>query len=264
MEAVVNPDVRQQVRVFQNLESLSRGAAEFVATCSKEAIIARGVFSIAISGGTTPRGLYMLLGSSPWREAIDWKRVHVFWADERCVPADHRESNFKLANDAFIVKTAMPDEHIHRIEGEIGPAQAAMKYEQNLRAFFQVASCPVFDLILLGLGEDGHTASLFPGNAAVQEQGRLAAPVQLAHPRLDRVTLTLPVLNHAAEILFLVSGGAKAGVVRAIVQEKHAEHYPAGRVRPAEGRVTWFLDTEAATGLSGMNSAASECAESKN
>jgi 6-phosphogluconolactonase len=251
METVVMDDIRMEVRVFPDLTALSRAAAEFFGALSKKAIAARGGFSIAISGGSTPLPLYTLLGSSPWRENIDWKHVHVFWADERCVPPDHRESNFKLADDTFIARAAIPDENIHRIDGEIEADQAALKYEQELRAFFGAAPYPVFDLVLLGVGEDGHTASLFPGNAVVQERERFAVAVHLDAPRLSRVTLTLPVLNHAAEILFLVSGGAKAGVVQAIAGKNNPDQYPAGFVHPTHGAMTWFVDAEAAVGLSG-------------
>jgi 6-phosphogluconolactonase len=242
----VSRDPRPRVRVFHDLEILSRAAAEFFGALAKKAIVTRGTFTVALSGGSTPRYLYTLFGSSPWRENIDWKHVHVFWADERCVPADHRESNFKLANDAFMSKAALSDENIHRIEGERGPDQAAQQYERKLRAFFGTGAVPVFDLILLGVGEDGHTASLFPGTAAIREQDRLVAPVHLTLPQLDRVTLTLPMLNHAAEVLFLVSGRAKAKVVQAIMEKKNQAHVPAGLVRPAHGNSTWFVDAEAA------------------
>lgn len=246
MEATVIP-AGWRVRVFQNLESLSRTAAELFSALSQKAIAAHGRFSVAISGGSTPLLLYTLLGLSPWRETIDWKHVHLFWADERCVPAGHRESNFKLADDTFIARATIPDENIHRIAGEIGADHAALKYEQDLCAYFGTATFPVFDLILLGIGEDGHMASLFPGNAAVQVKDRFVAAVPLDAPRLSRVTLTLPVLNHAAEILFLVAGSIKAGVVQSIVEKNNQGQSPAGLVHPEHGAVTWFLDAEAAS-----------------
>ena len=238
-------DTHPRIQVFHDLEILSRAAAELFVALSKNTIAAQGRFTVALSGGATPRYLYTLLGSPPCRESIDWKHVHVFWADERCVPADHCESNFKVAGDAFMRKAAIPDENIHRIPGELGADQAALKYEQELRSFFGTAPFPIFDLIILGVGEDGHTASLFPGAAALPERERLALPVHLAYPQLNRVTLTLPVLNHAAEIIFLVSGRAKAGVVQAIVEKGNPEHYPAGLVDPVQGNSTWFVDAEA-------------------
>jgi 6-phosphogluconolactonase len=250
LEAAVINGTHPRIQVFHDLEILSRAAAELFVALSKKAIAAQGRFTVALSGGSTPRYLYTLLGSSPRRERVDWKHVHVFWADERCVPVDHRESNFKLADDAFMRKAAIPDENIHRIQGELGADQAALKYEQELRFFFGTAPFPIFDLIILGIGEDGHTASLFPGAAALHEQERFALPVHLAYPQLNRVTLTLTVLKHAAEMIFLASGRAKAGVVQAIVEKGNPEHYPAGLVHPVQGTLTWFMDAEAAAGLS--------------
>ncbi len=238
------PEVR--VRVFQDIEELSRAAAEFLISLTQPISASEGRFTIALSGGSTPKRLYTLLGSPPYREILPWRQMHFFWADERCVPEDHPESNFKLAVDTFLSSVAMPKENIHRIKGEEVPGRAARDYEQELRSFFGTASFPVFDLIILGAGEDGHTASLFPGSASLHERTRLALPVYLEPPKLNRVTLTLPVLNHAAEVLFLASGRAKAGVVHAIVENGNPMRYPAGLVQPARGSVAWFIDRQAA------------------
>ena len=237
------PDER--VRVFQDLDALSRAAAELFTTRAKRCVASQGRFAVALSGGATPRGLYALLGSTPFCEKTEWKRTHIFWADERCVPGDHPESNFKLAVDEFLSKIIIPKENIHRIKGEEGPGRAAQDYEEELRSFFGPAF-PVFDLIILGAGEDGHTASLFPGSASLHERARFALPVHLEPPKLDRVTLTLPVLDHAAEVLFLASGRAKAGIVHAILENGNPMHYPAGLVRPVRGSITWFIDRQAA------------------
>jgi 6-phosphogluconolactonase len=247
MEAVVTDTPGERVRVFQDLEALSRAAAEFLIDLAKRCVASRGRFAVALSGGATPRRLYALLGTAPYCENVEWGRVHVFWADERCVPGDHPESNFKLAADAFLSRVALPKENIHRIKGEEGPGRAAQDYERELRLFFGPASFPVFDLIILGAGEDGHTASLFPGSDSLKERTRLALPVSLEPPKLDRVTLTLPVLDHAAEVLFLVAGRAKAGVVHAIVEKGNPMVYPAGLVRTAQGGLTWFVDRQAAS-----------------
>jgi len=246
MEAAVSDPPDERVRVFQDLEALSRAAAELFTTIAKRCVAARGRFTVALSGGATPRRLYTLLGSTPYRENVEWKRAHVFWADERCVPGDHPESNFKLAVDAFLSSVSMPKENIHRIKGEEGPGRAAQDYEQEMRSFFGPALFPVFDLIILGAGEDGHAASLFPGSASLHERTRLALPVYLEPPKLNRVTLTLPVLNHAAEVLFLASGRAKAGVVHAIIKNGNPMRYPAGLVQPVRGSITWFIDRQAA------------------
>jgi 6-phosphogluconolactonase len=226
---------------------LSRAAVEFFTDLAKRCVASQGRFTVALSGGATPRRLYTLLGTTPYRENIEWGRVHVFWADERCVPGDHPESNFRLAADAFLSRVALPKENIHRIKGEEGAGRAAQDYEQELRSFFGPASFPVFDLIILGAGEDGHTASLFPGSASLQERTRLALPVSLEPPKLSRVTLTLPVLDHAAEVLFLVAGRAKAGVVHAIMEKGNPMVYPAGLVRTAQGSSTWLIDRQAAS-----------------
>jgi 6-phosphogluconolactonase len=245
MEAVTGRP-GERARVFQDLEALSRAAAGFFTDLAKRCIASQGRFAVALSGGATPRRLYTLLGTSPYRENIEWERVQVFWADERCVPGDHPESNFKLAADAFLSRVVLPKENIHRIKGEAGPGRAAQDYERELRSFFAPALFPVFDLIILGAGEDGHTASLFPGSDSLHERTRLALSVSLEPPNLNRVTLTLPVLDHAAEVLFLAAGRAKAGVVHAIIEKGNPMSYPAGLVRTVHGSITWFIDRQAA------------------
>jgi 6-phosphogluconolactonase len=237
---------RPEVRVFPDLETLSRAAADLFIVRATQAISSRKKFTVALSGGSTPRGLYTLLGSAPAREKIEWEHVHIFWADERCVPKDHDESNFKFVADTLLSRAPIPNPNIHRIRGEEGPIQAAKRYEEDLREFFRTVAWPVFDLIILGAGEDGHTASLFPGSPTLREQARFAAPVLLEPPKLARATLTLPVLDHAAQVLFLVSGKTKAEIVREILENKNEKQYPAGLVHPRNGALVWFIDREAA------------------
>ena len=173
--------------------------------------------------------------------------MHIFWADERCVPQDDEQSNFKLAFDTFLTKIPVPDENVHRIKGEESPDRGAREYEATLREFFGESVLPAFDLILLGLGEDGHTASLFPGSPASAKQEHLAVAVRKQPPELDRITLTLPVINNALRIIFLVSGSAKAHVLREILEGPETKgKYPAGLVHPARGRLTWLVDKAAA------------------
>jgi 6-phosphogluconolactonase len=242
----VSIDPKPEIRIFDTLETLSLAAAEVVASLSQKAMASRGRFTLALSGGSTPRRLYTFLASSPYRERIDWPGAHFFWADERCVPWDHRESNFKLANDTFLSKVPLPAGNIHRICGEEEPECAAQEYEGELRWFFEPSSVPVFDLIILGAGQDGHTASLFPRAPAVRERTRLAVPVHLDAPKLSRVTLTLPVLLNAAQVLFLVSGREKARIVHEILEDGNPRLCPAGLVQPTRGRVTWMLGRDAA------------------
>lgn len=243
------PDV--QVRVLQDRESLSRAAADRFLALARESIASAEKFTVALSGGSTPRRLFSLLGTDPYQESVDWKRAHVFWADERAVPRDHPESNFKLAFDTFLSAVPIPTANIHRIKGEDGPDKAAKEYEDDLRSFFEIQGLPMFDLIILGIGEDGHTASLFSGSSALGETTRLALPVYPERSGTSRVTITLPVLNNAAHILFLASGHAKANIVAGVIGEgKTSGQYPAGLVNPAHGSLEWFIDKDAAAKLS--------------
>jgi 6-phosphogluconolactonase len=240
-----------QVRVLRDMESLSRGAADRFLTLSRESISEGGKFTVALSGGSTPQRFYALFGSDPYQKIVDWTGMHVFWADERAVPRDHPDSNFKLAFDTFLSRVPIPEANLHRIRGEDGPEKAAREYEDDLRNFFGLQSTPVFDLIILGMGEDGHTASLFPGSSALAETTRLVLPVYPDKPKTSRVTLTLPVLNNASHILFLVSGRAKADIVAEVLgDEKAKTRYPAGLVNPSRGSIEWFIDKDAAAKLS--------------
>jgi len=237
---------RPHVRIFPDPETLSRSAADFFSDLARKAIVSQGRFVVALSGGSTPRRMYQILGSNVYQGNIAWKQVHLFWADERCVPGHHPESNFKLVADTILSDVDIPRENIHRIRGEDMPDRAALEYEQDIRSLFKSTSLPVFDLIVLGAGEDGHTASLFSNSAALRENVRLAVPVYLEPPKLNRVTLTLPVLNHATHALFLASGPAKAMVIREIIENGNPKNYPAGLIHPERGGVIWYVDREAA------------------
>jgi 6-phosphogluconolactonase len=239
-----------ELRVVEDLAALHRAGAEEVARAAVAAVAASGRFAIALTGGTAPRGLYALLADDPaLRGAILWEQVDVFFGDERCVPPDHPESNFGMANQALLSRVPLPPANVRRMEGERDPAEAADRYEAALRARFG-EGLPRFDLLLLGLGADGHVASLFPGTAALGERERLAVANRV--PRLDswRITLTLPVLNAAAEVLFLVSGEQKSwAVAEAFEPAADAEDIPARLVQPASGQLRWIVDRAAATRL---------------
>ncbi len=231
------------LHVYPDTTALALATAETMATCVSAAVTNNGRASIALSGGSTPRAVYELLA----QKNLDWKCVHVFWGDERCVPSDSPESNFHMTYEALLAKALIPKSNIHRVMTEHSPENAALAYEVQLKTHFK-GSIPVFDLFLLGLGEDGHTASLFPGTAGLSERKRLAVDVFVPGLSSRRVTLTFPVINASRKVMFLVSGESKATIVREVVERKPGK-YPAESVLPADGPV-WFLDAPAASLLS--------------
>lgn len=240
-----------EFHVLSGLEAVSHKAASVFIKLSESSIASKGRFSVALSGGSTPGRLYAFLGSE-YRDNIQWDSVDFFWGDERCVSKEHEQSNFKSAYDALLSKVSA---NIHRVKGELGPERAAIEYENDIRMHFRLKSgLPVFDLIVLGMGEDGHTASLFPGSESLKETERLAVPVY--DVEIPRVTLTLPVLNNASHLLFLVAGRSKAEVLRHIFENEDKRYdYPAGLISPVHGDVTWLIDKDAATGIKGGSGA---------
>jgi 6-phosphogluconolactonase len=239
-----------KVEVFHDKSELIRAEAERIVTLAGEAMRARGRCLIALSGGSTPRPLYELLATAPYADRIDWARVHLFWGDERCVPPDHPDSNYRMTRQALLDRVAIPAENVHRIRGEDEPHQAAEAYERVLRDFFGSEDRPArsFDLVLLGMGPDGHTASLFPGTAAEAESQRWAMAVHVERPReMWRVTLTTIVLNAAADVTFLVAGNDKATRLREVLQE--GAQLPAQRIKPTSGALHWMVDAAAGSSL---------------
>ncbi|MDH3896621.1 MAG: 6-phosphogluconolactonase, partial [Deltaproteobacteria bacterium] len=243
--------MKPEIRSYSSLRELSLAAAEFIAELAEARIKERNIFTLVLSGGNTPRQLYEELASLPISKRIDWQHTHLFWGDERCVPSDNPDSNFSLAFQALISRVDVPPANIHRIPATTGSAKAVAKeYEKTLREFFQHAaendsstSFPSFDLVLLGLGADGHTASLFPGDAALEERTSWVVAVEgsSASPPVPRITLTFPVINEAKCVLFLVSGSNKLRVLQEILNNPHTATYPAARVKPS-GRLLWFID----------------------
>jgi 6-phosphogluconolactonase len=239
----------RNLRVFPDLEALSRGAAALFVEQAQAALAARGRCSVALSGGSTPKRAYELLARSPHRDRVDWPKVHIFWGDERCVPPDDPRSNARLAREALLERVPLPQAQVHPILCQTSPEQAARRYEDLLRRFFAGQSHS-FDLVFLGLGEDGHTASLFPGAPVLAERQHWAAAVHDAPDNLDRVTLTPAVINRAALVAFLVAGSGKAGVLRDVLQGRGELHrLPARLIRPEPGRLCWLADEAAAAGL---------------
>jgi len=240
---------QSEIRILKSSEALFEAAAVEFALQASEAVRARGRFTIALSGGSTPKSLYSLLAVKP---GIPWDKVCFFWGDERHVPTDNPESNYGMANEALLSKVPVRSENIFRIRGEEKNAEAAaLKYEHDIKAFFHLSpgEFPRLDLILLGLGPDGHTASLFPETAALNEFDRLVVANWVPKFNTYRITLTFPVLNQAACVIFLVSGADKATIAHDVLENGDA-NLPSQRVRPTNGKLFWLLDSEAASALS--------------
>ncbi len=237
------------IRIFDDPEALSLGAAEFFADTARDAVAARGRFSVALSGGSTPRRTYETLARPSFRDRVDWARTHVFWGDERCVDLDDPRRNALMAQEALLRHVPVPAGQVHPMDCLPDPREAARRYEALLRNFFTGGE-PRFDLILLGLGENGHTASLFPGAAVLAEAARWVAEVYVAEPDLHRLTLTAPFINRAATVAFLVAGAAKAAVVREVIAgPRDPRRLPAQLIRPEPGELHWLLDKGAAGAL---------------
>jgi len=227
---------------------LTLRAAELLARIAADAVAARGVAHIALSGGSTPRPLFKLLASPEWEERVPWAHTHIWWVDERCVPPDDPNSNYGVA--FALLLQHLPVVITHRIRGEESPWEAAYLYEQELAAGFGLwaGAWPRFDLILLGMGTDGHTASLFPGTPALAEREHRVTVGHAPTPPQDRVSLTLPVLNHAAHVFFLVAGENKGPALTTIFHEDGGDPpLPASLVQPRDGRLLWLLDAAAQT-----------------
>jgi 6-phosphogluconolactonase len=239
-----------KVEIFGSPQELFHAAAEKFCSLGSSAIAAHGKFSIALSGGSTPRGLHQELVTH-FASRLDWSKVFFFWGDERHVPPDSPESNYRMANETLLSRLPIPPENIFRVPSELPDArQAAAKYEQTLQQFFRPEpdSFPIFDFILLGMGPDGHTASLFPGTAALQERDQLVVGNWVEKLNTFRITFTYPVLNNAACAMFLVNGDEKAEMVRRALKDP-AANLPCQKVRPEDGELLWYLDKGAALKL---------------
>jgi 6-phosphogluconolactonase len=243
---------KRKIIVCKDVDELNRKAAAQFISLAKDAIARSGRFAVALSGGSTPKALYSLLASPEYRNLIDWSRLHLFWGDERCVPPDHPDSNFRMVQETLSAQVHIPPENIHRMMGEKEPGEAAAAYEAELKDFFgvELGALPRFDLVFLGLGEDGHTASLFPGTDAANETEHLVAVAYVERLRSYRLTVSLPVINAAAQLTFLVSGESKAAIIREILlADGDSCSYPAAQVKPTDGRITWFITADAGKDL---------------
>jgi len=236
------------VAIYPDSNTLSHEAAQYVVRIATEAIASHGRFTIALSGGSTPKALYTLLGNEPYRDQIDWTLVEIFWSDERCVPPDSSDSNYQLALEVLLSKVPIAANQVHRMPADKPDRDAASQaYIQEMQRVFGTDGIPSFDLLQLGMGPEGHTASLFPHQASLHEQQRLVMPVNVPKPPPPRLTFTPPLLNAARHVLFLVTGSEKADALHAVLEGSYQpEEYPAQIVRPPHGEVTWMLDTAAA------------------
>ena len=241
------------IRVFADAEAVSRTAADEFIRCAREAVAARGRFTVALSGGSTPKRLYQLLADAPFRDQVDWGKVEFFWGDERSVPPDHNDSNYHTAREAMLRRLSIPPEHIHRMEAERTDRDAAARdYEAVIARVFNVPAGgppPALDLILLGMGPDGHTASLFPHTTGLKETGRWVVVNYVPKFATDRVTFTVPLLNKAREVLFLIAGTDKAEPLHEVLEgPPNSDLYPSQLVKPA-GSLVFFVDRAAAAKL---------------
>lgn len=245
--------VNAQIETVEDKEQLAHRAAQEFVHVANESISSRGRFTVALSGGSTPHRLYELLAdeTQPYRAQIAWRHTHFFWGDERCVSPDDPQSNFRTAFDALLSRAPVTDENIYRIEAERADANdAARDYERRLQTFFNLTDkeFPAFDLVLLGLGADGHTASLFPDSTAIKEQAHLVVATWVAKLNAHRITLTVPTINHARHIMFLVSGADKSEVVKQIFMREQSNEaaLPAQLIGTETNAPRWIVDRSAA------------------
>ena len=245
---------RREVECFSDRGEMVRMEAERIVARAGHSIGQRARFLLCLAGGSTPKPLYELLATPPFATRIDWPRVHVFWGDERCVPPDHPESNYRMAREALLDHVQLPGTNVHRIRGEDEPSKAAAAYEELLATFFgsgEIRPQASFDLVLLGMGADGHTASLFPGSAAARETRRWVVASPGPHPGHWRVSLTPVLLNTAEDVTFLVSGANKADRLKDVLEDRGPDLLPAQLIRPTHGALHWVVDTAAAARLRG-------------
>jgi 6-phosphogluconolactonase len=242
----------KDVKVLPDANELSRAAADEFSRLARQNIAIKNQFAVSLAGGATPRGAYARLANQDREsksEPLAWEKIHVFFGDERHVPPDHAESNYKMARETLLSKVPIPPANIHRMQGELEATAAAAAYQKELQRFFDLrpGELPRFDLIMLGLGDDGHTASLFPDTSGLAENSRLVIANWVEKFGAYRLSFTFPVLNHAAEAMFLVAGGAKAEIVKKVLGDDATPgKYPAQRINPTAGRLLWLLDQPAA------------------
>jgi 6-phosphogluconolactonase len=240
------------VQVFDDSGEVARAAARRIVELAGESIAARGTFSLALSGGSTPKAIFELLAADEFRTQIAWQSVHIFFGDERTVPPDHPDSNFRMANEAMLSRLPLPEANVHRINGVGDAAANASDYESDLRGYFGDSTWPRLDLVMLGMGDDGHTASLFPETTALKEERLWVAANWVEKFGTWRITLTAPAINAARNILFLITGAGKADRLREVLKgERDTSRLPSQLIAPREGALEWYVDRAAAAKLDG-------------
>ncbi|HET6253888.1 MAG TPA: 6-phosphogluconolactonase [Puia sp.] len=238
-----------ELHVYKNPDELSHAVAQWIADDITATLKQQDRFTIALSGGSTPKALHKLLAASPYKEQIDWSKLHVFWGDERAVPFTDDRNNAKMAYDTLLNFVPIPPYHIHVMRTDIAPEQSAAEYENILHFYFDGTPAS-FDLVLLGMGDDGHTLSLFPGTAAVHEEKAWTIAYFLKAQDMYRITLTKTIVNRAAKIAFLTAGTNKAHALKEVQQGSYnPDLYPSQEIRPVKGELHWFVDEAAAAGL---------------
>ena len=239
-----------EIIVKENPAELAHAGAGILFNEVMSSIERKNAFTLAVSGGSTPRAMHCLLAQEPYQSNIPWGKTHLFWVDDRCVPLSDKASNYGAALKDFLEKIPMPPDRIHPMPTTITPSEGADRYQKDLKAFFHPGGkgYPVFDLVFLGIGTDGHTASLFPGHEALEEKEKWVVAVKGGKPNVNRLTLTFPVLNAAGKIVFLVSGKGKAEILRRLLGGKGTS-LPAQRIKPAKGKLIWLVDRDAASML---------------
>jgi 6-phosphogluconolactonase len=242
--------MKPQIRIFKNLEDLSQDAARIFVDLSERSIDERGRFLVAINGGGTPKRLFQLLATD-FRERIDWDRTHVFWGDERLVPTSDPENSYAQARDLFLRHVSIPDANVHRVQTELTPVEAAKDYVNTLKNFADPTLGLIrFDLIYLGMGEDGHTASLFPGSPVDETEPAIPVTGDYQGRPAQRVTLTPIVINNAGMVAFMATGEKKADTLAQVLSGRYQpELYPAQRIEPKDGKLIWLVDEDAASKL---------------
>ena len=238
---------KARIITVPDAQALAATAAEFFAQAATKNIAMHGRFTVALSGGSTPKAMFALLAVGPYCTALEWAKIYFFWGDERCVPPDHQDSNYRMTKENLLAKVPVPEANIFRMAGEKEPAAAAQEYAAQLKTFFQTEALPKFDVVLLGMGADGHTASLFPGTTALHATTNLIA-VENYVEKLNtfRITLTAATINNASEIVFLVGGSDKAETLKNVLQGTYQpEIYPSQLIQPQSGNLLWVIDENA-------------------